>query len=177
MTLAVSYLEELIRAFFADGAKWGLRIGYVASEVVRHRGVAICAAISPFRDARGGCRALMGDAFIEVFVDTDLATCESRDSKGLYAKARAGEIKGFTGIDDPYEPPQSPEIYVDTMVQTPDESLQLILDKLEDMGYIEHAERLVRGQRPHSGYTDLAHGKSEALEPNGQAQEEPTTTP
>ena len=97
-----------------------------------------------------------------------LEECAKRDVKGLYEKAMRGEIKGFTGVDDPYEPPQSPEIYVDTMTQSPDQSLQLILNRLEDMGYIEHAERLVTGTRVHSGYTDLAHGKSAALEPGEQ---------
>ncbi len=153
-----------------------LRIGFVANLLTRNGVAVITSAISPYREARNQCRAMIRE-FVEVYVHASIEECARRDVKGLYQKAMAGEIKGFTGIDDPYEPPQSPEIYVDTMIQSPDESLQLILDKLEDMGYIEHAERLVRGPRPHSGYTDLAHGKSEALEPNGQAQEEPTTTP
>ncbi|HQZ16948.1 MAG TPA: bifunctional sulfate adenylyltransferase/adenylylsulfate kinase [Vicinamibacteria bacterium] len=113
-----------------------LRIGYVASEVVRHRGVAICAAISPFRGARDKCRALMGDAFIEVFVDTDLATCESRDSKGLYAKARAGELKGFTGIDDPYEAPLSPEVRLADTTASPAENAQAIVRVLRSSGFL-----------------------------------------
>jgi adenylylsulfate kinase-like enzyme len=69
--------------------------------------------------------------------------CARRDVKGLYARALAGDLKGFTGVDDPYEPPQSPEIYIDTMTQTPLESLQIILDKLGEMGYIDETARLM----------------------------------
>ena len=87
------------------------RIGFVASEIVRHQGVVICAAVSPYRATRNECRAAVGpDQFIEVFVDTPLEICEQRDTKGMYAKARRGEIHGFTGIDDPYEPPSNPEL-------------------------------------------------------------------
>ncbi|MDW8396265.1 MAG: bifunctional sulfate adenylyltransferase/adenylylsulfate kinase, partial [Anaerolineae bacterium] len=95
-----------------------LRIGFVAGEVVRHGGVCICAAISPYRATRDAVRRMIEeineDAFIEVFVDTPIEVCEQRDTKGLYAKARRGEIKGFTGIDDPYEPPIAPEVRFDT---------------------------------------------------------------
>ena len=114
-----------------------LRIGYVASEVVRHRGVAICAAISPFREARAGCRALMGDAFVEVFADTPLAICESRDSKGLYARARAGELKGFTGIDDPYEAPLSPEVVLSDPRRSPAENADTIVAALQSIGFLD----------------------------------------
>lgn len=87
------------------------RIGFVASEIVRHHGVAVCAAISPYVVTRNRCREMVGeDRFIEVFMDTPLEVCERRDSKGLYAKARLGEIAAFTGISDPYEPPQHPEV-------------------------------------------------------------------
>lgn len=114
-----------------------LRIGYVASEVVRHRGVAICAAISPFREARNQCRALMGDAFVEVFADTPLAICERRDSKGLYARARAGELKGFTGIDDPYEAPLSPEVVLSDPQCSPGENAGRIMEALRKMGFLD----------------------------------------
>ena len=114
-----------------------LRIGYVASEVVRHRGIAICAAISPFRDARDQCRALMGENFIEVFVDTDIAVCESRDSKGLYARARAGELKGFTGVDDPYEAPSSPEVRLNDPAATPVDNARAIVAVLEAKGFLK----------------------------------------
>ena len=93
-----------------------LRIGFVASEIVRHGGVAVCAAVSPYSAARNEVRAMVGaEHFIEVFVDTPLAVCEERDSKGMYAMARRGEITGFTGIDDPYEAPENPEITLDTV--------------------------------------------------------------
>jgi sulfate adenylyltransferase len=113
-----------------------LRIGFVAAEVVRHRGVAICAAISPFRETRDRCRALMGDAFVEVFMDTELAICESRDAKGLYARARAGELKGFTGIDDPYEAPLSPEVQLSDPSRSPAGNAEIILDLLAARGFL-----------------------------------------
>lgn len=96
-----------------------LRIGFVAGEVVRHGGIAICAAISPYRETRDAVRAriegIAAGSFVEVFVDTPLAVCEQRDVKGLYAKARRGELKHFTGVDDPYEPPLRPEIVLRTV--------------------------------------------------------------
>ena len=86
-----------------------LRIGFVASEIVRHGGTVMCAAVSPYRETRDAVRAMMDeDQFIEVFVDTPLSVCEQRDVKGMYAKARRGEIKEFTGISDPYESPLNP---------------------------------------------------------------------
>ena len=113
------------------------RIGFVASEIVRHGGVILCAAISPYRVTRNQCRSMAGtDHFIEIFVDTPLDVCEQRDTKGLYAKARRGEITGFTGIDDPYEPPQHPEIKLDTVAHTPEENASLILDYLGRRGFV-----------------------------------------
>jgi len=92
-----------------------LRIGYVASEIVRHNGAVICAAVSPYRAARNEVRNMVGrDRLVMVFVDTPIEVCEQRDVKGMYAKARSGEIKGFTGIDDPYESPVDPDIVLDT---------------------------------------------------------------
>jgi len=114
-----------------------LRIGYVAAEVVRHRGIVIAAAISPFREARERCRRLVGEGFIEVFMDTDLATCERRDPKGLYARARAGDLKGFTGIDDPYEPPNEPEVRLADPTATPAENARTILRAIADLGFID----------------------------------------
>lgn len=92
-----------------------LRIAFVAAEIVRHGGAVICAAVSPYRTTRSEARQMIGDNFIEVFVDTPLEVCESRDTKGMYAKARRGEITGFTGIDDPYEPPENAEIALETL--------------------------------------------------------------
>ena len=131
-----------------------LRIGFVANLLTRNGVATIVSAISPYRDARNQCRAQIRD-FVEVFVHATVEECAKRDVKGLYAKALAGEITGFTGVSDPYEPPQSPEIYVDTMSQNPDESIQLILNELVDMGYIENNQRLVHTPQQHSGYTDL----------------------
>jgi len=113
------------------------RIGFVASEIVRHGGVAVCAAISPYMATRNDVRNVVGpDRFVEVYVDTPLEVCEARDSKGLYAKARRGEIKGFTGIDDPYEPPVNPEITLDTVSHSAEENARAILQHLLDRGFI-----------------------------------------
>jgi sulfate adenylyltransferase len=108
------------------------RIGFVATELVRHGGVAVCAAVSPYRATRNDVRAMVGDGnYIEVFVDTPLDVCEQRDVKGLYAKARRGEIKGFTGIDDPYEAPERAEITADTVNHSPEENAQIIMDYIK----------------------------------------------
>jgi sulfate adenylyltransferase len=113
------------------------RIGFVAAELVRHNGVAICAAVSPYRSTRNDVRSMVGDGhYIEVFVDTPLEVCEQRDVKGLYAKARRGEIKGFTGIDDPYEAPDHPEIVVDTVANTPEENARKILDYIIEQNLV-----------------------------------------
>ena len=115
-----------------------LRIGFVAGELVNHHGTVICAAVSPYRAARNECRKLVGaDHFVEVFVDTPLEVCEQRDIKGLYARARRGEIKGFTGIDDPYEPPRNPEITLDTVTFSPEENARNIIAYLEERGFIK----------------------------------------
>jgi sulfate adenylyltransferase len=105
------------------------RIGYVAGEVTRHGGICICAAIAPFRSARAEVRARISQlgGFYEIHVATPLAVCESRDPKGLYKKARRGEIKGFTGVDDPFEVPESPELAVDTSQVTLDQAVKQIL--------------------------------------------------
>jgi sulfate adenylyltransferase len=114
-----------------------LRIGFVAAEIVRHGGVAVCAAVSPYRATRDAVRNLTGeDRFVEVFVDTPLDVCESRDAKGMYAQARRGAIKGFTGIDDPYEPPISPEITLDTVHTSADENARAILHVLQERGFV-----------------------------------------
>ncbi len=113
------------------------RIGFVAAEIVRHGGTVVCAAVSPYRATRNDVRAMVGkDRFVEVFVDTPLEVCEQRDYKGMYAKARRGEVKGFTGIDDPYEPPLHPEITLDTVSHTPEENAQFIIDYLIQHGFI-----------------------------------------
>jgi len=114
-----------------------LRIGFVASEIVRHAGVVICAAISPYIAIRNEARKMVGsDQFIEIFVDTPIDVCASRDIKGLYAKAFRGEIKGFTGVDDPYEKPVNPEITLGTVGVTPEENARIIIKHLEEKGYL-----------------------------------------
>ena len=115
-----------------------LRIGFVAGEISRHTGTVICAAISPYRKTRNEARKMVGkDQFIEVFVATPLEVCEERDVKGLYAKARSGEIKGFTGIDDPYESPVNPEIVVTTEDKTPEDCAREIINYLEERGFLK----------------------------------------
>ena len=125
------------------------RIGFVSAEIVRHGGVAICAAVSPYRATRNDVRNMVGtDQFIEVFVDTPLEECERRDIKGMYAKARRGEIKGFTGIDDPYEPPQHAELILDTVLHTPEENAQTILQCLIQRGFVRaHSDVVGNGRR------------------------------
>ena len=114
------------------------RIGYVASEIVKNGGIAICAPIAPYtatrRDVRDAIEEFGG--FIEVHVATSLEICEERDRKGLYAKARAGLIKEFTGISDPYEVPENAEMTIDTATLSPEEAAQRMLVKLESLGYI-----------------------------------------
>jgi sulfate adenylyltransferase len=114
------------------------RIGFVASEITKNRGIAICAPIAPYDITRREIREVIEGygGFFEVHVATPLDTCEKRDRKGMYAKARAGLIKGFTGVDDPYEIPQNPEVIVDTTELTPDEAAQRILIALGQRGYI-----------------------------------------
>lgn len=113
------------------------RIGFVASEIVRHHGVALCAAVSPYRATRNECRSLAGeDRFIEILVDTPLEICEQRDTKGMYAKARRGEIKSFTGVDDPYEPPDNPEMRITTTDCSAEDNAYQIISYLIDKGFL-----------------------------------------
>ena len=117
-----------------------LRIGYVASEIVRHNGAVICAAVSPYRAARNEVRNLVGPAnFIMVFVDTPLEICEQRDIKGMYGKARRGEIQGFTGIDDPYEVPLDPDLTVETINCSPEDNAAQVLNYLFSKGFLQLA--------------------------------------
>lgn len=112
------------------------RIGYVASEIVRHGGIVICAAISPYRATRENVRNMVGEGFMEIHMATPLEVVEARDDKGLYAKARRGEIKGFTGIDDPYEAPLNPEFTLTAENTSVEDNAQLIMDRLIEMGYV-----------------------------------------
>ncbi len=112
------------------------RIGYVASEIVRHGGIVICAAISPYRATRENVRNMVGEGFMEIHMATPLEVVEARDDKGLYAKARRGEIKGFTGIDDPYEAPLNPEFILTAENASVEDNAQLVMDRLIEMGYV-----------------------------------------
>ena len=114
------------------------RIGYVASEITKNGGIAICAPIAPYAATRKLVREMIEPlgGFVELHVATPIEVCEARDRKGLYAKARAGILKGFTGIDDPYEVPANPELRLDTAELTPDLAAHRIIVKLESLGFI-----------------------------------------
>ena len=114
------------------------RIGFVAAEITKHGGVAICAPIAPYTTTRRQVRAMVEaqGGFFEVYVATPIGECEQRDRKGLYAKARAGIIKEFTGVSDPYEEPANAELVIDTCNYSPLEAAQLIITRLENEGYI-----------------------------------------
>jgi len=132
-----------------------LRIGFVAGLLTRNGVATICCPISPYREARDAVRAQIGD-FVEIYVHATVEEIAAhRDPKGLYKKALAGEITGFTGVDDPYEAPEHPELVLSTLEETPLESLQHVLATLVKLGYLDSAEQLVEGDRLHSGMTDL----------------------
>jgi adenylylsulfate kinase len=146
----VDYLDgDVVRTNLSKGLGFSkedrdtniIRIGFVAKLLVRHGAGVICAAISPYRETRDAVREMIGDGFVEVYVSTSLDECARRDVKGLYAKAFAGEIKEFTGVSDPYEPPVNPEIAVDTEGKTPEESADFVIAELERLGFIAPAAR------------------------------------
>ncbi len=114
------------------------RIGWVAGTLAKHGCIPICAAISPYRNIRDEIRREY-PRFVEVYVKVPLSVCEQRDVKGLYKKARAGEIKGFTGIDDPYEEPLNAEVICETDRETVVESAAKILRRCEELGYLRPA--------------------------------------
>jgi adenylylsulfate kinase len=145
--LVVEYLDgDSIRQHLSKGLGFSKedrdtnieRIGWVASRLTRQGGAVIAAAISPYRETRAKARELVEQfgPFVEVFVATSLDECARRDVNGLYAKAFAGEIKGFTGVDDPYEEPENPEIVIETEGKTPEESAQVVIEKLEQLGLV-----------------------------------------
>jgi adenylylsulfate kinase len=111
------------------------RIGFVSHLLTRNGVIVLVSAISPYRAIREEVREMVGD-FVEVFVNAPLNVCEDRDVKGLYKRARAGEIKQFTGIDDPYEPPANPEVECRTDLEELSESVDKVLSKLEELGYL-----------------------------------------
>ena len=115
------------------------RIGYVASEITKNGGIAICAPIAPYEDDRKYNRGLISNegGYVEIFVNTPLEKCEERDSKGLYALAREGKIKEFTGISDPYEVPKDAEIVVNSSDENPEILVKEIYEQIVNMGFIE----------------------------------------
>jgi adenylylsulfate kinase len=114
------------------------RIGWVASRLARAGAVVVVSAISPYEEARQHARKLTEEfaPFVLVHVATSIEECERRDPKGLYGRAHAGEIRGFTGVDDPYEEPASPELRLTTESRTPDESAAVVISKLEELGLV-----------------------------------------
>jgi adenylylsulfate kinase len=132
-----------------------MRIGFVANLLTRNGVATICCPISPYRETRDACREMIG-SFVEVYVYATVdEIAQNRDPKGLYKKALAGEIKNFTGVDDPYEPPENAELVVNTMGEDPVQSLQHVLDRLHELGYVDDPRAMVAGDRVHSGLTDL----------------------
>ncbi len=135
--IAVEYLDgDRVRAMFpttgftrADRDEHIRRIGFVAHLLEKHGVLVVCSFVSPYRDARDAVRA-MCMRFIEVYVATPLEECERRDVKGLYARARRGEIRNFTGINDPYEPPRQPELTLDTTKLTVAETVAQVLQRI-----------------------------------------------
>jgi sulfate adenylyltransferase len=113
------------------------RVAFVAAEIARHGGIAVCALVSPYRDARAQARAMVGERqFVEVFVDTPLEVCVERDVKGLYAGAQRGEVEALTGVADPYEPPESPELRLETVGVEVADNAARVLAFLEDRGFL-----------------------------------------
>ena len=132
------------------------RIGFVAGEVVRHHGIVVCAAVSPFSATRTECRAMIGaDRFVLVYVATPLELCEQRDVKGMYAKARRGEIRGMTGIDDPYEVPVDADVVLTTTDAAPEESARTIIRFLVTRGFLAETGE---GEDQLGSETDTARG-------------------
>ncbi|MBX6764373.1 MAG: adenylyl-sulfate kinase [Rubrobacteraceae bacterium] len=119
-----------------------LRIGFVANLLTRNGVAVIVSAISPYREARNRVREDIGEDFIEVYVDAPVEVCAERDVKGLYKKAFAGEIKAFTGVSDPYEPPENPELHIKTAQESPQESARRVIDYLEERGYLRPVQTL-----------------------------------
>ncbi len=141
----VEYLDgDVVRTHLSKGLGFSRedrdahieRVGWVASRLTRHGAAVIVAAISPYRETRDKARRMVEEfgAFVEVHVHASVDECERRDVKGLYAKARAGEIKEFTGVSDPYEPPAGAELVIDTEEHEPEESARIVIAKLEELG-------------------------------------------
>lgn len=113
------------------------RVSYLAKVLSRNGVISIVALISPYKVSRESAREIIGsDRFVEVYVKASLEACEKRDPKGLYAKARKGEIKNMTGVQDPYEPPESPDITIETELGTPQESAEILINRLKGLDFV-----------------------------------------
>ncbi|MGB2875177.1 MAG: adenylyl-sulfate kinase, partial [Gaiellaceae bacterium] len=145
--LVVEYLDgDTVRTHLSKGLGFSKedrdthiqRVGWVASRLTRHGGAVIAAAISPYEETRQSARSLVEEfgSFVEVYVKASVDECARRDVKGLYEKAFRGEIKEFTGVDDPYEEPADPELVLDTERHSPEESAALVVAKLEELGLV-----------------------------------------
>ncbi len=143
----VEYLDgDVVRTHLSKGLGFSKedrdtnigRIGWVASRLTRAGAVTLVSAISPYADTRAAARTMVEEhgTFIEIFVDTSVEECAARDVKGLYAKAFSGEIKEFTGVSDPYEAPENPEVHITTESQTPQESAATVIAELASRGLI-----------------------------------------
>ena len=150
--LIVEYLDgDTVRTHLSKGLGFSKedrdtnieRIGWVASRLTRHGAAVIVAAISPYEATRRKARELVErwGPFIEVYVEASVEECARRDVKGLYAKALAGEIKGFTGVDDPYEPPTNADLVMDTESYDPEDAAESIVEELERRGLVPAASR------------------------------------
>jgi sulfate adenylyltransferase len=136
---------DAVRAHLSKGLSFSredrdtnvLRIGWVASQIVFHGGVVLCAVVSPYEDTRDRLRRLFPEGmFVLVHIDTAPSLCERRDTKGMYAKARAGLIRGFTGVDDPYERPANPDLRIDTAAMDPESNARRIFQFVEEKKFI-----------------------------------------
>jgi sulfate adenylyltransferase len=138
-----------------DRDRHALRVGYVAAEITKSSGVAVCALIAPYAASRREVRRMVeaGGGFVHVHVDTPLEVCQSRDRKDIYAKARAGLMPQFTGVSDPYEQPMDADIVVDTVMRTPDQAAQGIVEHLRCLGYLPSRRP---SRRPVSGLISAA---------------------
>ena len=143
----VEYLDgDVVRTHLSKGLGFSKedrdtnieRIGWVASRLTRHGAAVLVSAISPYEETRRKARALVEEfgTFVEVYVEASVEACAARDVKGLYEKAFAGEIKEFTGVSDPYEPPSSPELVLHTEDESPERSARRVLEKLEELGIL-----------------------------------------
>jgi adenylylsulfate kinase len=146
--LAVEYLDgDVVRTHLSKGLGFSKedrdtnieRIGWVASRLTRHGAAVLVSAISPYEETRQKARDLVEEhgLFVEVFVATSVEECARRDVKGLYEKAFSGEIKEFTGVSDPYEEPVNPELRIDTEAHEPEESAQIVVEKLAELSLVE----------------------------------------